>query len=490
MKKKLLGLSLVCAVFAGVLGVALSVREGGRGSAEVSLAELNVGEIDELVVRGKNPVRLLKRGGRWELETGRPAEPRAVYRALESLKKIESTHQLASTLEEGGMKRWGLGEEDGTFVTALRGGRAVVEFGVGPVEGARAPVAINGAVYAVKGIYPGVYSRPLLAWVKKRLFDFGSDRIREVKVERAGDEPFRVVSGERGVTLERAGDAPGEVAFDPEVGEALFAALSGLRVKGYVKDEKGTEVRAGETGTVRLTLRLKSDAGTGPVHTLLMGAPGRARDVLLRWVEQKTTVRIDAAVARVLGKRVGNYRSFPLMTFDPTTVVEFKLYNSTEYLYFTREKESWTLVDSFPERPEDFKLEPALVSARLSEMAGAKAEAVAGPKRGTRPRFLKEGGPRLVAISGSGETYELYFGARFKGAEGEGWYARGDVDSRVYTVPGLLRKKMLRGLDSFQVRARRAVNGGGKRLDPAILNKFPPEIRERLIKQLQSQAER
>ena len=87
----------------------------------ISFRSIDFDSADSISVKGANPILLKKEKGVWVLPTGREVESNAVKRALDALKKVESTTQVASVIAPDILKKWGLDDQQGTAVVVTAG---------------------------------------------------------------------------------------------------------------------------------------------------------------------------------------------------------------------------------------------------------------------------------------------------------------------------------------------------------------------------------
>ena len=285
----------------GVLAVLVAIwvsRQGDkqeRGIKRMSLATVDTALIDSIEVKGKNPVSLQRKGDLWVLASSREADQSAVKRALKTLASLSSSHQLASHMGEEVAKRWGLDEAEGSFVVMKAGGTSVAEFGVGKAQAGRVPVAFEGGIYSVKGVFPGVYDKPASSWLETRLFKTEVKKVSRVR-------------------------------WDEKMARSLVGTLSGLRVRGYVEEDPGADVTGIAPEGDRLVMEYTLE-GSDAVkrETLVVGKAGEDDAAYARLVERDDLMTIPAYAAGSFRKGVLEYRALNLMNFDPSLVKQLSV---------------------------------------------------------------------------------------------------------------------------------------------------------------------
>ena len=488
-------------VLAVLVAVLVSRQEDKqeRGIKRMSLTAVDTAGVDSMEVKGKNPVHLKRKGYLWVLASGREADQSAAARALTTLASLESSHQLASGMGEEVAKRWGLDEAEGTFVVMKAGGTTVAEFGIGKAQAGRVPVAFEGGIYSVKGVFPGVYDKPASSWLETRLFKTEVKKVSRVEVHLKDAPVFAMVAkkGSSGVfVLEKGASVPEGFRWDEKMARSLVGTLSGLRVRGYVEEDPGADVTGIAPEGDRLVMEYTLE-GSDAVkrETLVVGKVGEDDAAYARLVERDDLMTIPAYAAGSFRKGVLEYRALNLMNFDPSLVRQLSVLEGKKRLHFEKpegkpldfEKPEgdWLLIDSSEKASEGFELDSARVDRRVEMVAVAQAAAVASVQNRRKARFVKLS-PLVSATYEDGREFTLEFGGELTRDGKPGFVVQGTVDPLLYWVPESFRTALMGGLESFKREPEPEVPAGGQRLDPEALSKLPPEVRQQIMEQLRA----
>ncbi len=459
-----------------------------RGIERFSMKQVDLSVIDSIEVTGDNPIVLEKKGGEWFLSTGRLAQQSAVKRAVEAFQKMESSTVLATEVTPSILTKWGLDEEQATSVVLKGQGKVVSEIKLGKVTAGRVPLLVNGTLFSAKGVFPGVFAKPMQSWIEKRLFIEAKKSLKMLSYEKADQPIYSLVptdSAENEYEFSKAVALPTEFRFDTEMARSVASSLVSLRAQSFIEKELDSEVTGlGPTSDrVRFEYEVGSGAGTKS-DVLILGGPAEGNGTYARLQKRNDTFVISASTAKLFRKSVEDFRSLRFMNFDPSKAARLSIKDGRTRISWVKKEGTWSLEHASEKMPKDFELDGSLVERRLRRLADAKALGLAPL---TPAAGLKGARASLrVTLEDSSEV-EMKVGRKTSYKGEAGFYVGGNADESVYVITEASRRYHLGMLSSFEKKeAPRAPQGLGN-LDPAALSKLPPNIRQQILQQLRAQ---
>jgi len=462
-------------VFGGLLAALLGLRLGEGASRGIRRLELGLepASVERVVIRGKNPVELRRQGEGWQLADGRAADPGAVKQLLDSLGRLESSEVVAEG--EARDAEYEVAGEKAQQVEIHAGGALAASFSVGKAAPGGVYLKAGGATYLVPKVFPYAFSRAPSGWYQLKLFDAKVEDARRLEVALAG-EPAYALRQQDGVWALDGASPPG-FRFDAGAGRALGMALVNARAIDLVLEPLAPE----KTGLAGAVDRLAFVDAQGQRHALALGAATDKQDVYAQVEGSQDVLVLAKASAALLRKRLAELRDLRPMALAPDQVKRLRLEEGARRLVFERGQAGWGLLETSEPAPAGFELEPAAVERRLQALAQARAYALA--PQGTRGRSSPERPTaRVVAELAQGGEATLAFGARDKVQDREGVYARGNADAEVYMLDPATQRSLLGGLETFKKSVRPGPPPGRM---PQGLEQLPPEVRAKLMQQLQ-----
>ena len=505
-----------------ILGVALAAaayfslsEPAERGIKRFSLADVDTGSIDRLVIEGDKPIELKRPGETWQLANGKDADPAAVKRLLDSFDKLKSSNQLTSDQQR--YSDYEVGEDKGLRVQAFAGDREVAELTVGKSASGGVYVLYEGDVFKVDQVYRNVFAKKRAQWMQRKLFaDHSPEDVRRVDVSLADGSSYSVLREEGEWRLKDESVLPEDFRFSSSKVERMVSSVVRARARDILEEAPSKETTGFESGDA-LTLHLapekaedsgakegnndeakvakggKEDAdGQTPSTALKLTVGNKTEDgkVYARVSGREDVYVLPAYTARQLRKAPTDFRDLSLMRFSVSDVKTLRIRDGKRTLVFKKKDDEWTLARHTEDKPEGFELDPNAVQRRLRRLHGAKAKRLAESQSLARTG-IRGSRSQLRAELSDGQAAVLTFGKTTNNDGSEVVYTRGNVDERVYVVSKRTQTGLLKGLESFKKRARGAgaagMPPGLANMDADALKNLPPEVRRGLQKKLEKQ---
>jgi hypothetical protein len=174
-----------------------------------------------------------------------------------------------------------------------------------------------------------------------------------------------------------------------------------------------------------------------------------------------------------LRKSLDDLRDMHVATFDPEQAARLTIVEGARRLTLAKDGERWNVAQSTEAVADSFVLDPTKATGLIKSISslqgvtfvGRAAPAGAGlnPPAGEVIVSLAGGGEKKVTVGGEGEKDQRY-------VAGDGY---------VYLARKAAVSHILAKLDYFKVAAARSPQQSG--LDPAMLDKLPPQLREQFM---------
>jgi hypothetical protein len=477
--------TLLAALFFAVLlvGVLATLREKPeRGMSRISFTKVDSQAITRLVTSGKSAVEIRKEGDTWKLADGKRADAAGVKRLLETIPRIESGNVV--TQNEERFAELEVDDAKGTRIRAFVEDREVADFVVGKAARGGAHIRVDDATYAARGISPAVFVRDAAGWVDKAVFTVDPKTVERVEVQLADGTSYALVQSEEQWALEDPSILPAGFRFDPNQARTLAQSVIHARASEVLDADPGAEKTGLEKGDVfTLVSKDKSKAA------LALGGDNEAKNVYARADGWKELLTLPPHSARALRKAPTDLRDLTLMRANTTNAKRLEIEKDKQLLVLAKDGETWKIESSSEKVPDDFKLDPMRVTQRVASVAGSRALGVASDPKAAR---LDKPTAQVRVVQEDGSEAKLVFGADTKQDGRDAVFARGNADDQVYLVTTFARDDLTRGIDSFAVQPEPAggAPGGLQGIDPAALEKLPPEVRESLLQQMQQDQQR
>jgi hypothetical protein len=460
-------------LLAGVLVTTRGKPE--RGITRISFAHVDPETVTRVVTSGKNAVELEKAGERWRVKNGKRADAAAVERLLETISQVASSDVVTRNAER--FPELGVDGENGTPVRVFAGEDEVASFTVGKTARGGSHVLVGDAVYAVKGVDGGLFSRPESAWIEKKLFGIKAEDVIRVEIRRKDAAAYALVKKDEQWALEDPSLLPDGFRFDENAARTLAQAAVNVRAKDVLDGDPGVETTGLDESADSLSL---IETG-GRTLSLRLGDAGEGGAVYAKAEGWDEVVTLQESTARQLLKAAVELRDLGLMDFDPDEVSRLELKEGKRRLVFANDEGTWRVESATEDVPDGFVLSEPKVRGRLGALKAIRGLALAqAPER----TGLGKPSASATVVLRDGRSATLDFGNETTHEEREALFARGNADENVYLVAKPTRDALLRGLDSF--RQSEEPPGLGK-LDPASLSNLPPEVRQALEKKIEEE---
>lgn len=457
-------------------------RKPQRGISRISFAEVDPGRITKVEIEGKNPVVLTKDGETWRVASGKEADANMVDRMVETISKIDTTDLVTHSTEKHAELE--VDAEKGAHVMAYAAGKKVADLWVGKAAAGGSYVRVGDDVYIAKQVFASSFSREASAWLQRKLFDAKIADVTKVTVQLAGAEPYTLVNQDGAWDIEDASVLPKGFRFDKGRARSLASALVNARAKDILDAPPGpVDTKLGEGADVLAIFveEGEGDAKSSSRMELRLGATNEEdKSVYAQVAGKEDVVTLAEYTAEALRKAPTDFRDLRVMDFEQDKVTEVSISAGNLRLVLEKQGADWKIARASEKIPEDFQLDPTMVTRRISALANARATEVAGGSKSaaglTRPSAT------VTATIEGGKSVRLTFGKQTKDDNRDMVYASGNADGEVYLFTKWTRDNLTGGLDSFKKRAEPAGGGG---LDPKALQNLPPDVRAGLMKQLQ-----
>ncbi len=469
MKKSTLIILAVFIVLAG-LAFAFLKKPAERGITRLALPKIDVKDVDLLAVAGPMAVELKKTGETWTLADGREADQSAVTRAVEAAAKLQSSDLLARGSEH--YAAYEVDDAKGTHVIFKKDGKPVSDFIVGKSVSGGTAVRVGDDVYAVKGVSAGLYAKPAVSWLERKLFSQNVGDATKLEIRLAGAEPYALVKENEAWTCE--GGVPQGFKLDSSVAASLVSQVVNLRAKDVLATAEAVTAGGNEDVFVMTwkegasTLHVpRTPADADNLHAVV---DGKAR----------TFVLSEGSVSP-LRKRKQDLRDASLMSFDNTKAVGLTISDGANKTVFTKKKGVWELVSTTEKKPDGWTLDPQAVERRVTQVANAKGMRIADD---AKDNGLAASKTKVSVKLEGGKEEALVFGAQTKDDNRDAIYARGNTGN-VIIATAYVRTNLAGGVSSFAKRGASDENDALSKLDPNALQGLPPEVRAGLMKQIE-----
>jgi hypothetical protein len=337
-------------------------------------------------------------------------------------------------------------------------------------------VLVDDAVYAVKGMYGGLFARDGSAWLERKLFDAKAENVTRVEIRPREAAPYALVKRDDEWDLEDPSVLPEGFRFDQSGARTLARAAINVRAQEVLDDDPGGEttglddahtLSVIEEGGRTLTLKVGGEDESGAVYAKADG-----------WEE---VVTLHQNTARQLLKAATDLRDLSLMDFDPEEVARLEFEEGKRRLVFENDGGTWSLESTTEEVPEDFVLGEPQLRGRLRALRAVRALA---PAEGLQGAGLDRPSASAMVVMKDGRSATLEFGGETTHEEREAFFARGNADGQVYLVLKPTRDALLRGLESFEQGEKPP---GLANIDPAALSNLPPDVRKALEQKIEEE---
>lgn len=485
--KKSTGLALlVCIVLAALVWSKQGDKQE-RGVSRVSFTGLDLTQVNGLTVTGKHSVALKRQGGTWVVDNGRRADASSVNAALEALLKIDSTSLVTQKAER--FEQLKVDSKEGAHVVVRAGDAVVADFVIGSAGAGGSNILWQDKVYSMKRVFAGTFSRPLAAWVDRRLMLTAADEITRVDVKLSGSSAYSLVPDKENSLKWSLADTsvlPEGFRFDHVAAGRVVQTLVGLRAREFV-DGKSDDLQNGlGVDASRVIVHFKDTKR--PVQTLVMGKKAGSNLVYGKLLPQEDTFIFSSHSSGLLTQRPDDFRDLRLVDFQVADVQTLKIRDGTMQAELKRQSNGWVVSASKPPLPLGFVLDSMAVEARLQVLTTYRAKALAVGVKPRKAKFKKA--RKWVSVSlQDGSVLRTEFGAEVKVNDEAMLYARGAMDDQMYYADEASLGTVLSDLTSMGKKMAPTQPNLGN-LDPNSLSQLPPEIRKQILEQLQQERQK
>ena len=475
------------AVFAVLAFVAFSAmrEKPERGISRLDLSYIAADAVDKILIGGDDGIDLEKKDGQWTVD-GKMADGGTVDRVVKSIGNLASD-DLASRNPE----RYAdleVDAEKGVRVRVYADGRVLADLVVGTTSSSGSYVRLDDEVFTVPRFYRATFQRGVDGWVERRAFFDELDNVESVTVSLQGEAPYELVKKDGAWQLADPSVLADGQRFDADSAARFVRALVTLRASAVLGGEP--EGAPDPASADRLAFRVTGDATP---RTIDLGrsvdnsdesnaSNASSASIVARSSERTHLLSLHKTTADGLRKRVSDLRDWRIVAVTPDSVKRLEIVDGDRRLVLDKGEGGWAVAESTEELPEGFTVDAAAVVRRLAAIKGLRAV-------GESPAaWSGEGEASLTLTVDGGSTILVRFGAESQRDGVVVVSAVGNVDGKPYLVAKTDRDRVLAGVDSF--RQREAGSGDLGQIDPAALQKLPPEIRDSLLKQMAEKRQR
>jgi hypothetical protein len=468
---------LAVAIFVALAAVAVTTmrEKPERGITRISFTALEPARVDRVDIAGPNPIELRRIGDVWKVGD-KVADADAASGLLESVTRMQSTELTSRKRERYADLQVDNGK--GAHVQLFGKGQTLADFVVGGSAPGGVYVRVGDAVYVVRGVYPGTFSRARSTWLDRHIFSDKADDVTRVEIAMSGKPAWTLVKQDGQWKPEDATVLPAAQRFDPNAARSLAQALVAARALDVLDEDPGAD----KTGLGEAPDTLRYTVADG-VRELRLGGEAEGGTVYAKASTRGDLLTVGQSLARALRKQPPDLRDWTIMAFEPAGATRLSIASDGKKLAFEKVDAGWRIADASEAQPERFELDPAGVIRRLAGLAAVRAVAEAEPDAAISAGLKKPAAVATIAMA-DGKTVELAFGAETKHGDDTVVFARGNVDTHVYLVPTAVRDSVLGGLDTF---AKRDDGASFANFDPKKLEGLPPEVREAVRKKIEEQ---
>lgn len=317
--------------------------------------------------------------------------------------------------------------------------------------------------------------------------DIERESITEIEIRRPDDDgPIRLVRSEGTWRLAAPIEAP---AAQTSV-DTMLDKLADLEVRGIASRNPQFHERleVDEQHGVHVIAR----AGSNEVINFWIGA-FRSGSTMVRLDGQEPVLMVRGSIKFAFNKPARDFRDRAIFDLEANDVREATFTNANGTFRFRKNGENWEQVleappgAAAPVRIERFA--PAKVGTIISSLARLRASDFAADDVTVESAGLGESAPRVVLVSGEGEsaqTFTLRVGNEVQ--EGSRYVQREGNDT-IFVVSRFMAERLTPNAEAFQ--ESEAATGGGAGNDapePAGGGgQIPPEVMQQIQQQLQQQ---
>ncbi len=468
-------------IFIGLLGLACSnqAEQSGVDASVLSFSALNLNDVTSIIIDGKYPVEIERRQDTWFLKNGRRADSNTVQKVFDGIRKIDTS--IVVSEQEKDFSQFNVDASRGTHVVLRTGQKTVVDFVIGSGGAGGANIRSNAKVFSMKGVFPGTFSRPLGAWVERRMIRAELSDIEKVEIQANGQEPIVLVSSQEDNphwSLSDLAVLPKGFRFDHITARSVVRTAIGLRAREFV--EKRPDDAQIFAGADRVVVHFRNSAQES--QTILLGEAVSEKLVYAKLLPSDETFILSAHSAQLLRRKLLDYRDLRVMRFEPSNVVQLQVKQEGSEFTVQRGPGGWNLKSARPAPPSGFELSGAAVEGLLESIQELRA---AGLAETPRAEFGKVSKTSELTLQ-DGSKLKLEFGRTFQFGSEEAVYLRGNRDDSTYYLPRASVMPVASEFSSIAVQRKEAGPPAGK-MDMSALKNLPPEVREQLMRQIQGE---
>jgi hypothetical protein len=457
-------------------------RTPERGITRVSLEGIDSEAIDKLEISGKNAVTLKKDGDLWRVESGKEADANAAKRAVEAIPTIVSSDLV--TTDEARFAELEVDEEKGARVKAFVGAEEVADFVVGKSAKGGSHVRFGDKVFVAKKLYASTFSREPSSWLQRKLFNDTLADVSRVEVTIAGEKPFALSKTDNTWGLEDESILPKGFRFDKNGASSLASTLVNARAKDILDEDPGVEKTGLDSPDVFAFVieEGEGDTKSSVRREVKVGKAVSSEDksVYAQVSGKSDVITLPEHTVKDLRKKPTDFRDLRMMQLDKDKVASVAIKDADKNLVLEKQGAEWKFGKHTETIPDDFNLDPAAVTRRLSAIANARAAKVA--EVSAAAAGLGRPSATVTATLEDGKKVTIAFGNETKDGDRDMIYARGNADDAIYLVTKWTRQNLTGGVDTFK---KTGDPSGLSNIDPKALQNLPPDVRAGLMKQLQ-----
>lgn len=458
MNKQTLG---AVAAFAVLLIAFVATREKSVsvGVQKFQSPTLSSSAIESITVTGVNAALLERGANGWTVadpaapSSKFPADDAQVQTLLTALSEFKASDFVSDKAEKHA--EFEVTKEKGAEVTVKAGSTTVaIVFGKASKSGGtyvRKPD--SNSVFSSASQVAWQLKRNVSAWRNKSIATAPAAEVTQVDVVRADGSTFSLKNADGSWALS---PAPG-FRVDSAVGQGLVSQLTSLTAQDFLATD-------GDFSKANVFTLMLKDGKTMKVTVSTVKRDDNTFALKVDGVAQQYLVASWAA--EQLDKPVSGFRDLRLVDFDVTKATRLTITAAGKKTVVAKQGEQWSLVE--PKSAPEF--DGNQVVAQLNRLKGVRAAEVATSKPALKTT--------VIEVLVDGKPVQLAFGADV----GDKAPVSGNLDSDVYLISNSERRAWETGAALFKKPPPPPDFGQMNGLD-----QLPPDIRAKLMQQLQQQ---
>jgi hypothetical protein len=486
------------AIFVVLLALVFITREDkvSVGMRALWLPKIEQTAIKRIEVTGKHKALLEKSGESWTVAD--PEKPDAKFAVDPTM--IEAALSAFAELDSGSFVTGRPEKHDELEISDDKGLRVRVAQESGPsLDAVFGRMAKGGGnylrlfgtdeVFLGKGRFASTVSKDAKSWRKRKLVSAKVEELASIDVTPVTGEPYTIESFEEGEgdtkktgwRLQAGTALPEGFLIDEALIKRVATSVANLRAAEFADD--GAKGLGGTPTAGKVVAKTKA----GQTIAISFGDEDDKKRRYTKIDGDEQVYLVSSFSVVNLTKPKLELRDLTLARFDPAGVERVQVKGEKDTVVVEKKDGAWTLVSPSP-APAGYEFDGSTVEAKLSALArvkGQKRFESAPPESG-----LNKPGVVVTLTLAGGAQKRIAFGDAVPKKEGETGnevFVQGTEESVPYAVGKWQRDRYAKPLDLFKkVAPPPGPPGGGAGGIPGMEN-LPPDVRAKLMKQLQQQ---